>query len=127
MVVSLTAVAFVLKSSVFIRAVFSSQLSHLSVRVSAGDHVICGSYDCKLSWFDLDLSTKPYKMLRYVPASHSDHLSLTLLDMSSCLRSDLISRMEVRVSSNGGCNSQGYKYCRFMQSPTDGGVVRVII
>ncbi|KAM9384013.1 ribosome biogenesis protein bop1 [Pholidichthys leucotaenia] len=30
-----------------------------------GDHVICGSYDCKLSWFDLDLSTKPYRMLRH--------------------------------------------------------------
>ncbi|XP_078146685.1 ribosome biogenesis protein bop1 [Centroberyx gerrardi] len=30
-----------------------------------GDHVICGSYDCRLSWFDLDLSTKPYKMLRH--------------------------------------------------------------
>ncbi|KAJ4919778.1 hypothetical protein JOQ06_024648 [Pogonophryne albipinna] len=29
------------------------------------DHVICGSYDCRLSWFDLDLSTKPYKMLRH--------------------------------------------------------------
>ena len=31
----------------------------------AGDHVIVGSYDCKLSWFDLDLSTKPFKTLRY--------------------------------------------------------------
>uniref|UniRef100_A0AAV2K257 Ribosome biogenesis protein BOP1-like protein n=1 Tax=Knipowitschia caucasica TaxID=637954 RepID=A0AAV2K257_KNICA len=30
-----------------------------------GDHVICGSYDCRLSWFDLDLSTKPYKTLRH--------------------------------------------------------------
>ncbi|XP_029700420.1 ribosome biogenesis protein bop1 [Takifugu rubripes] len=30
-----------------------------------GDHVVCGSYDCRLSWFDLDLSTKPYKMLRH--------------------------------------------------------------
>ncbi|XP_077362292.1 ribosome biogenesis protein bop1 [Festucalex cinctus] len=29
-----------------------------------GDHVICGSYDCRLAWFDLDLSAKPYKMLR---------------------------------------------------------------
>lgn len=42
-------------------------LSFWLVYVSAGDHVICGSYDCRLSWFDLDLSTKPYKMLRYVP------------------------------------------------------------
>ncbi|XP_034016581.1 ribosome biogenesis protein bop1 isoform X2 [Thalassophryne amazonica] len=30
-----------------------------------GDHVICGSYDCRLAWFDLDLSTKPYRMLRH--------------------------------------------------------------
>lgn len=30
-----------------------------------GDNVICGSYDCRLSWFDLDLSTKPYKTLRH--------------------------------------------------------------
>ncbi|XP_062935802.1 ribosome biogenesis protein BOP1 isoform X2 [Cynocephalus volans] len=31
----------------------------------AGDNVICGSYDSKLVWFDLDLSTKPYKVLRH--------------------------------------------------------------
>ncbi|XP_054164412.1 ribosome biogenesis protein bop1-A-like [Oppia nitens] len=30
-----------------------------------GDNVIVGSYDLRLSWFDLDLSTKPYKTLRY--------------------------------------------------------------
>lgn len=30
-----------------------------------GDNVIVGSYDCRLSWFDLDLSTKPYKTLRH--------------------------------------------------------------
>ncbi|KPP79595.1 ribosome biogenesis protein bop1-like [Scleropages formosus] len=30
-----------------------------------GDNVICGSYDSRLSWFDLDLSTKPYKVLRH--------------------------------------------------------------
>lgn len=29
-----------------------------------GDNIICGSYDSKLVWFDLDLSTKPYKVLR---------------------------------------------------------------
>uniref|UniRef100_A0A672KHD9 Ribosome biogenesis protein bop1-like n=1 Tax=Sinocyclocheilus grahami TaxID=75366 RepID=A0A672KHD9_SINGR len=32
---------------------------------STGDNVICGSYDCRLAWFDLDLSTKPYKVLRH--------------------------------------------------------------
>uniref|UniRef100_A0A287B5J6 Ribosome biogenesis protein BOP1 n=2 Tax=Sus scrofa TaxID=9823 RepID=A0A287B5J6_PIG len=31
----------------------------------AGDNVICGSYDSKLVWFDLDLSTKPYRVLRH--------------------------------------------------------------
>ncbi|ESO98298.1 hypothetical protein LOTGIDRAFT_114705 [Lottia gigantea] len=30
-----------------------------------GDNVIIGSYDSKLSWFDLDLSTKPYHTLRH--------------------------------------------------------------
>lgn len=30
-----------------------------------GDNVICGSYDSRLCWFDLDLSTKPYKTLRH--------------------------------------------------------------
>ncbi|KAJ8267638.1 hypothetical protein COCON_G00128100 [Conger conger] len=30
-----------------------------------GDNVICGSYDSRLAWFDLDLSTKPYKVLRH--------------------------------------------------------------
>jgi len=30
-----------------------------------GDNVIVGSYDCKVCWFDLDLSVKPYKHLRY--------------------------------------------------------------
>ncbi|KAJ2707176.1 Ribosome biogenesis protein erb1 [Coemansia sp. IMI 203386] len=30
-----------------------------------GDNVIVGSYDKKLSWFDLDLSDKPYRAIRY--------------------------------------------------------------
>lgn len=30
-----------------------------------GDNLILGSYDKRLCWFDLDLSTKPYKTLRY--------------------------------------------------------------
>ncbi|XP_064466486.1 ribosome biogenesis protein bop1-like [Ornithodoros turicata] len=30
-----------------------------------GDNVIAGSYENRLSWFDMDLSTKPYKTLRY--------------------------------------------------------------
>ncbi|KAI1285352.1 Ribosome biogenesis protein bop1-B [Halotydeus destructor] len=30
-----------------------------------GDNVIIGSFDLRLTWFDLDLSNKPYKTLRY--------------------------------------------------------------
>ena len=30
-----------------------------------GNHIICGSYDRRLCWFDLDLSDKPYKTLKY--------------------------------------------------------------
>ncbi|XP_033626829.1 ribosome biogenesis protein bop1-like [Asterias rubens] len=29
-----------------------------------GDNVLVSSYDCKLSWFDMDLSVRPYKTLR---------------------------------------------------------------
>ncbi|KAK2830985.1 hypothetical protein Q5P01_018916 [Channa striata] len=42
----------------------SKWISSMAVH-PGGDHVICGSYDCRLSWFDLDLSTKPYKVLRH--------------------------------------------------------------
>jgi ribosome biogenesis protein ERB1 len=31
----------------------------------SGDHLIVGGYDRKLCWFDLELSDKPYKILRY--------------------------------------------------------------
>jgi len=30
-----------------------------------GDNLLVGSYDCRLSWFDMDLSTKPYKTMRF--------------------------------------------------------------
>ncbi|KAJ3002967.1 Ribosome biogenesis protein 1, partial [Thoreauomyces humboldtii] len=30
-----------------------------------GDNLIVGTYDKRLSWFDMDLSSKPYKTLRY--------------------------------------------------------------
>lgn len=30
-----------------------------------GDNVIIGTYDKRIHWFDMDLSTKPYKTLRY--------------------------------------------------------------
>jgi ribosome biogenesis protein ERB1 len=35
----------------------------------SGDHLIVGGYDRKLCWFDLELSEKPYKILRHVIVS----------------------------------------------------------
>lgn len=32
----------------------------------SGDHIIVGGYDRKLCWFDLELSEKPYKIMRCV-------------------------------------------------------------
>ena len=48
--------------------IFLNLLFPLNVVCFAGDNVICGSYDVKLSWFDMDLSTEPYKVLRYIDA-----------------------------------------------------------
>lgn len=39
-------------------------ISSLDIHPS-GDHLIVGGYDRRLCWFDLDLSSKPYKVLRY--------------------------------------------------------------
>ncbi|KAG8870535.1 Ribosome biogenesis protein erb1 [Serendipita sp. 405] len=39
-------------------------ISSLDIHPS-GDHFIVGGYDKKLCWFDLELSDKPYKVLRY--------------------------------------------------------------
>lgn len=36
----------------------------LSVDI-AGDNLILGGYDKRVCWFDLDLSTKPYRVIRY--------------------------------------------------------------
>jgi len=40
-------------------------ISSMDVHPS-GDHLIVGGYDRKLCWFDLELSSKPYKVLRCV-------------------------------------------------------------
>ena len=45
-------------------------ISSMSVHPS-GDHMIVGGYDRKLCWFDLELSDKPYKILRSVMRSHT--------------------------------------------------------
>ncbi|KAI9101170.1 NUC169 domain-containing protein [Phlyctochytrium arcticum] len=39
-------------------------ISSLSIH-PAGDNLIVGTFDKRLCWFDMDLSTKPYKTLRY--------------------------------------------------------------
>eukprot|EP00892_Ulva_mutabilis_P006986 jgi/Ulvmu1/465/UM001_0472.1 len=31
----------------------------------SGDHVLVGTEDCRCLWFDLDLSSKPYKVMKY--------------------------------------------------------------
>ncbi|KDD75166.1 hypothetical protein H632_c833p1 [Helicosporidium sp. ATCC 50920] len=42
----------------------SGTITSLAVH-STGDHVLVGTEGRRMSWFDLDLSTKPYKSLRY--------------------------------------------------------------
>jgi len=42
----------------------SKWVSSIAIHPS-GDNVITGSYDAKLTWFDLDLSAKPYRTLRH--------------------------------------------------------------
>jgi WD40 repeat protein len=44
-------------------------ISSMDVHPS-GDHLIVGGYDRKLCWFDLELSEKPYKILRYAKFVH---------------------------------------------------------
>ncbi len=39
-------------------------LSSIDIHVT-GDHVIVGSYDRRLVWFDLDLSSAPFKTLKF--------------------------------------------------------------
>ena len=39
-------------------------LSSLDIHPS-GDHVLVGSYDRRVVWFDLDLSSTPYKTLKF--------------------------------------------------------------
>ncbi len=43
-------------------------ISSMDVHPS-GDHLIVGGYDRKLCWFDLELSEKPYKILRCAPST----------------------------------------------------------
>jgi hypothetical protein len=40
---------------------------YLRCAFRAGDNVIVGSREGKLCWFDMDLSSQPYRILKYVP------------------------------------------------------------
>ena len=42
----------------------AKHLSSIAIH-PGGDNVITGTYDKKVQWFDLDLSTLPYQVLRY--------------------------------------------------------------
>ena len=37
----------------------------VSVPPCTGDNLILGGYDKRVCWFDLDLSSKPYRVIRY--------------------------------------------------------------
>ena len=39
-------------------------ISSADIHPASGDHVLIGSYDCRLNWFDLNLSPRPYRMIR---------------------------------------------------------------
>jgi len=60
-------------------------ISSLDIHPS-GDHLIVGSYDRKLCWFDLEMGDKPYKILRYhakAIRSLTFHATLPLFASSS--------------------------------------------
>ena len=61
-------------------------ISSMSVHPS-GDHIIVGGYDRKLCWFDLELSDKPYKILRSVIRPHT----------ATCCAADPFSRYHTRA------------------------------
>lgn len=42
-----------------------------------GDNVIISSYDCRVCWFDLDLSVKPYKTLGYESSNRTTQITQT--------------------------------------------------
>ena len=40
-------------------------ISSIAVHPGGGDHVLLGSYDARVVWLDADLSTKPFRTLKY--------------------------------------------------------------
>lgn len=63
----------------------------------SGDHLIVGGYDRKLCWFDLELSEKPYKVLKYVRL-RPVYLSPILTDGQVSLSSDPLSPLPPHIS-----------------------------
>lgn len=65
----------------------------------SGDHLIVGGYDRKLTWFDMDLSDKPYKVLKYVflpmlatlfnELEHGSHSCFVTISLWRCLIVDI--------------------------------------
>lgn len=51
----------------------------------SGDHLIVGSYDRRVAWFDLDLSSTPYKTLKY----HTKVTDLTCYRRDQCSETTL--------------------------------------
>lgn len=39
-------------------------ISSIAIHPS-GDHIVVGSYDCRVAWFDLDLGNRPFKVMKY--------------------------------------------------------------
>jgi ribosome biogenesis protein ERB1 len=59
-------------------------LSSMSIH-PGGDHIIAGSFDRKVCWYDLDLSAAPYKTLKYhAKAVRSVHFHPTAPLFASC-------------------------------------------
>jgi ribosome biogenesis protein ERB1 len=68
----------------------------------SGDHCVCGSYDRRIVWFDMDFGSKPYKTLQYHDkavrrvAFHQGDQPL----MASCSDDATISVMHTKVYSD---------------------------
>ncbi|CCM02832.1 uncharacterized protein FIBRA_04944 [Fibroporia radiculosa] len=72
-------------------------ISSMDVHPS-GDHLIVGGYDRKLCWFDLELSEKPYKILRYhTRALRSLHFHPTYPLFASCSDDGSVQIFHARV------------------------------
>ena len=67
---------------------------------SIGDNLIVGSYDRRLCWFDMDLSTKPYKTLRLVNHYSLSEQPLTAFVKLSYGKRDF-AKAEGRKTENG--------------------------